>query len=95
MAYTMRDYRNALNERDSHDLGTPGWKLGQMNVSNIVEEMMKSGSEEMAHELVDEIWSLIECGYELQSQEIEKDMELLKNNGFEDLALEIWEEMEA
>lgn len=95
MKYTMRDYRNALNERDSHDLGTPGWKLGQMNVSNIVGEMIKSGSEEMAHELVDEIWSLIESGNELQSEEVEKDMKLLKNNGFEELALEILEEMEA
>lgn len=95
MRYTIVDYRNALNERDSHDLETPGWKLGQMKVDSIVEEMMKAGSKEMAYELVDGIWSLIECGFELQSEEIEKLMDLLKNNGFEDMALEIWEEMEA
>lgn len=95
MSYTIVDYRNAVNEMNSHDLDTPGWKLGQMKVDSIVEEMMKERKPEMAHEVVDTIWSLIECGFELQSEEIEKLMDLLKNNGFEDMAMEIWEEMEA
>lgn len=93
MAYTMNDYRRFLNERDSHDIGTPGWNLGQQNVENIVEKMMKSGSEEMAHELVDEIYSLLDCGFDLDSEEIKKDMALLEENGFEELAEEIREEM--
>lgn len=93
MSYTMRDYRNALNERDSYDLYTPGWKLGQMKVDDIVEEMIKDKNNEMAHELSDVIYSLAECGFDLQSDEIKKLMELLKNNGFEDMAMEITEEI--
>lgn len=89
MKYTMVDYRNALEERDSYDLDTPEWEQSQATVNNIVEEMMKSGSKEMAYELADEINSLLECGFELDSEEIQRDIELLKNNGFENVALEI------
>lgn len=89
MKYTMVDYRNALEERDSYDLDTPEWEQSQAAVNNIVEEMMKSGSKEMAYELADEINSLLECGFELDSEEIQRDIELLKNNGFENVALEI------
>lgn len=40
--YNMNDYRTALIERDSHDMASSAWKLGQMKVQSIAAVMMAS-----------------------------------------------------
>ncbi len=107
MAYTFKDYQNQLNERDSHDIGSAGWRLAQQNIETIIEELLAQGSKEIAHEIVDEIYSLMECEEntpdfnetaDMKSElvkNIKKDIQLLRDNGFEDMIddeIEEWEE---
>lgn len=51
--YSMNDYRAALSERDSHDMESPAWKLGQTKVQGIVTAMVASKNIDMVHEVVD------------------------------------------
>ncbi len=107
MAYTFKDYQNQLNERDSHDIGSTGWRLAQQNIETIIEELLAQGNKEMAYEIVDEIYSLMECEEntpdfnetaDMKSELVEnikKDIQLLRDNGFEDMIddeIEEWEE---
>lgn len=106
MAYTFRDYQNALSERDSYDMGSSAWSLSQIKVESIVEDLMEQRDSRMAHELEDEIYSIYEMldhtpdlneTQEMRNAlkaDIEKDMNLLRKNGFDDIADGIAEEME-
>ena len=89
--YSMNDYRAALSERDSHDMESPAWKLGQTKVQGIVTAMVASKNIDMVHEVVDEVYSLNECGISLDDVAIQFDLWLLKSNGYEKKAQELME----
>lgn len=107
MAYTFKDYQNQLDERSRHDIDSAGWRLAQQNIETIIEELLAQGSKEIAYEIVDEIYSLMECEEntpyfnetaDMKSELVEnikKDIQLLRDNGFEDMIddeIEEWEE---
>ena len=107
MAYTFKDYQNQLDERSSHDIDSAGWRLAQQNIETIIGELLAQGSKEIAYEIVDEIYSLMECEEntpyfnetaDMKSELVEnikKDIQLLRDNGFEDMIddeIEEWEE---
>ena len=54
--YDMNDYRAALNERDSHDIESSEWKLGQMKVQSIVAVMVANGNCQMVEEVMYEVY---------------------------------------
>ena len=89
--YDMNDYRAALNERDSHDIESSEWKLGQMKVQSIVEVMVANGNCQMVEEVMYEVYSLNDCGVEFGDAAVQFDIWLLESNGHEDKAQELRE----
>ena len=89
--YDMNDYRAALNERDSHDIESSEWKLGQMKVQSIVAVMVANGNCEMVEEVMYEVYSLNDCGVEFGDAAVQFDIWLLESNGHEDKAQELRE----
>ena len=95
MKYTFRNYQEAINERDSYDMFSSGWKAAQIKMESIVMELMKQHCQQMAMELVDETYSLLEFSNDKEIKEvISKNLTLLRENGFEDMADDLIEEME-
>ncbi|MCX4271584.1 MAG: hypothetical protein OSJ71_04910 [Acetatifactor sp.] len=89
--YDMNDYRAALNERDSHDIESSEWKLGQMKVQSIVAVMVANGNCQMVEEVMYEVYSLNDCGVEFGDAAVQFDIWLLESNGHEDKAQELRE----
>lgn len=89
--YSMKDYRAALGERDSHDMKSSAWKLGQMKVHSIVAAMIASGNPQMVQEVVDEVYSLNECYSSLDNEVVQFDLWLLESNGYGKRAQELRE----
>ena len=87
--YDMNDYRAALNERDSHDIESSEWKLGQMKVQSIVAVMVANGNCQMVEEVMYEVYSLNDCGVEFGDAAVQFDIWLLESNGHEDKAQEL------
>lgn len=88
---TMNDYRAALNERDSHDLYSAAWKLGQQKVQYVISALMEQGDRAMAAELIDEVYSLNDCGVPFDDEGVQYDLWVLESNGYEDEAAELRE----
>lgn len=84
--YNMNDYRMALSERDSCDIGTIEWNLSQMKVTGIVTAMISSGSTFHAQQMVkilgDEVYSLNDSGVEFEHEAVQFDIWLLESNGY-------------
>ena len=89
--YSMKDYRAALNERDSYDIDSSAWKLGQLKVNSIVTAMVVSGNNRMVNEVVDEVYNLNDCGFEFEDAAVQFDIWLLESNGYEEKAQELRE----
>lgn len=87
--FSMKDYRQALDERDSHNIGTKEWKLAQMKVQGIVSAMVAVKNEDMVREVMDEVYSLNDCGLEFKNEVIEYDIWLLESNGYKEEADEL------
>lgn len=87
----MREYRQALNERDSFDIGSVGWRAAQLKMEQVVEKYLKAGDRRMAMEILDEVYSLNDCGAEYDDETVQKDINLLMDNGFEEYAEELRE----
>ena len=86
--YTMNDYRAALNER-GNDMESTAWKLGQMKVHSIVSVMVASGNHQMVGEVMDEVYSLNDCGFEFEDEAIQFNIWLLESNGYKEEAQEL------
>lgn len=89
--YNMNDYRTALGERDIHDMESSEWKLGQMKVQSIVASMVANGSSQMVGEVMDEVYSLNDCGIGFEDTAVQFDIWLLESNGYEREAQELRE----
>lgn len=89
--YNMSDYRKALKERGSYDVGSAKWNLEQMKVAAIVSAMVSMKDERMVAEVVDEVYSLNDCGMELDSNPVQFDLWLLESNGYKKEARELRE----
>lgn len=87
--FTQVDYRNSLAHRDQYDLYSPEWYKANETVNNIVTQMIRSGSQWMAHELASDIYSSYEIAENMSAEnaaeiiaEIEPLKNLLVDNGF-------------
>lgn len=89
--YNMNDYRAALRERDSHDMESTEWKLGQMKVQSIMAAMVACGSRQMVGEVMEEVYSLNDCGFEFEDVAVQFDIWLLESNGHGEEAQELRE----
>jgi len=86
---TFADYKAALIERDEHDLHSTEWDICQHKVNCIVAVLMEQGNTDMVRELVDEVYSLNDCGMMLESVAVQVDLWLLESNGHKDKADEL------
>lgn len=89
--YNMNDYRAALNERDGYDMDSLAWKLSQKKVESIVAAMVANGNRQMVMEVMDEVYSLNDCGMDFNDDAIQYDLWLLESNGYEAEAQELRE----
>lgn len=87
----MREYRQALNERNGFDIGSAGWRAAQLKLEQVVERYLQSADRRMAMEIMDEVYSLNDCGAEYDDEIVQKDISLLMDNGFEEYAEELRE----
>lgn len=81
----LREYRAILNERDSYDIGSTGWKAAQIKLEDLIERGLKEGERMIAYEVYDDICSLLDCGADMEDEKIQKSIKMLEENGFEDL----------
>lgn len=84
--YNMNDYRAALSERDRQDLGSKEWNLCQLKVNGIVAALVAVGNKMMVAEVVDEVYSLNDCGMEFENEAVQFDIWLLESNGYTEQA---------
>lgn len=88
----MEEYRWALNERDSFEIGSTGWKAAQLKLEQIIKKELGKGNRRIAFEVQDDIYNMLDNGTSLEDEEVVKSLNLLKDNGFEDLAEEVLED---
>lgn len=84
--YSMNDYRQVLQERDSHELNSKEWDFCQMKVNSIIAAMVADRSPQMVMEVVDGVYSLNDCGVEFDDPSVQWSIWLLESNGFKDRA---------
>lgn len=89
--YNMNDYREALNERDRQEMDSNEWNLCQSKVKGIVAALVAVGNKMMVSEVVDEVYSLNDCGCELTDEAVQYDLWLLESNGYTEQAKELRE----
>ena len=80
--YNMSDYRAALSERGNYDMDSADWKLAQQKVQSIVAVLVAAGDKAMVGEVVEEVYSLNDCGCSLEDLAIQYDLCLLESNGY-------------
>ena len=62
-----------------------------MKVQGIVTAMVASGNTQMVQEVVDEVYSLNDCGVSFEDEAIQFDLWLLESNGYTEQAQELRE----
>lgn len=80
--YNVNDYREALQRREDFDFGSEEWILAQAKVQAIVTAMVASGNRYMVQEVVDELYSLNDCGLEISHCAVQFDLWVLESNGY-------------
>ena len=62
-----------------------------MKMQGIVTAMVASGNTQMVQEVVDEVYSLNDCGVSFEDEAIQFDLWLLESNGYTEQAQELRE----
>ena len=68
--YNREDYREALEEREKCDLYSDEWRFCQAKVQSIATAMVAAGNNWMVGEIIDELYSLSDCGCELTDEAV-------------------------
>lgn len=89
--YNMNDYREALSERDRQEMDSKEWNLCQSKVQGIVAALVAVGNKLMVSEVVEEVYSLNDCGMKLDDEAVQYDLWLLESNGYTEEAKELRE----
>ena len=87
--YNREDYREALEEREKCDLHSDEWRFCQAKVQSIATAMVAAGNTWMVSEIVDELYSLNDCGMESTDEAVRFDLWVLESNGYADKANEL------
>lgn len=75
-------YRSLLSERDKNEFGYPEWDATQKMLWVFIEKALEAGEESIADEIVDELYSLNDCGCTLEDKAVKADLEMLEKYGF-------------
>lgn len=75
-------YRSLLSERDKNEFGYPEWDAAQKMLWVFIEKALEAGEESIADEIVDELYSLNDCGCTLEDKAVKADLEMLEKYGF-------------
>ena len=76
--YNREDYREALEEREKCDLYSDEWRFCQAKVQSIATAMVAAGNNWMVGEIIDELYSLSDCGCELTDEAVDLTFGFLK-----------------
>ena len=76
--YNREDYREALEEREKCDLHSDEWRFCQAKVQSIATAMVAAGNNWMVGEIIDELYSLSDCGCELTDEAVRFDLWILE-----------------
>lgn len=88
---TLVDYRNALNERNSFDFESVGWRAATLKLEQIIERGLAEKNYQIAREVQDVIYELLDCGLTFENEQVSKLTSLLDDNGFTEMAEEVRE----
>jgi hypothetical protein len=88
---TLADYRNALNERNSFDFESVGWRAATLKLEQIIERGLAEKNYQIAREVQDGIYELLDCGLTFENEQVSKLTSLLDDNGFTEMAEEVRE----
>lgn len=88
---TLVDYRNALNERNSFDFESVGWRAATLKLEQIIERGLAEKNYQIAREVQDGIYELLDCGLTFENEQVSKLTSLLDDNGFTEMAEEVRE----
>ena len=80
--YNVNDYRAALERREEFDFGSEEWNLATAKVQAIVTAMVATGNRYMVQEVVNELYSLNDCGLEIRHSAVRFDLWVLESNGY-------------
>lgn len=87
--YNREDYREALEEREKCDLYSDECRFCQAKVQSIATAMVAAGNNWMVGEIIDELYSLSDCGCKLTDEAVRFDLWILESNGLEEKAEEM------
>ena len=87
--YSKEDYLKMLRERDKHHIDSKEWSFCQSKVMCIATAMVAAGNNWMVGEIIDELYSLSDCGCELTDEAVRFDLWILESNGLEEKAEEM------
>lgn len=88
---TLADYRNALNERNSFDFESVGWRAATLKLEQIIERGLAEKNYQIAREVQDGIYELLDYGLTFENEQVSKLTSLLDDNGFTEMAEEVRE----
>lgn len=88
---TLVDYRNALSERNSFDFESVGWRAATLKLEQIIERGLAEKNYQIAREVQDGIYELLDCGLTFENEQVSKLTALLDDNGFVEMAEEVRE----
>lgn len=89
--YSREDYLEALEERDKCAMNLEEWNFHQSKIQSIATALVAAGNTWMVQEIVDEVYSLFDCGAEITDKAVEFDIWMLESNGYEEKAKELRE----
>lgn len=87
--YIREDYLKAIEEREECELFSKEWNFCQQKVQSIATAMVAAGNTWMVSEIVDELYSLNDCGMESTDEAVRFDLWVLESNGCADKANEL------
>lgn len=87
--YIREDYLKAMEEREECELFSKEWNFCQRKVQSIATAMVAAGNTWMVSEIVDELYSLNDCGVEIEDEAVRFDLWVLESNGYADKANEL------
>lgn len=88
---TLADYRNALNERNSFDFESVGWRAATLKLEQIIERGLAEKNYQIAREVQDGIYEFLDYGLTFENEQVSKLTSLLDDNGFTEMAEEVRE----
>lgn len=89
--YSMNDYRAALSERDNYDMDSANWRFAQYKVQHIIGSMIERHDQRMVAEVMDDVFSMNDCGMPFDNEVVQYLIWLLQEAGYKEEAQKLRE----